>query len=106
VSDVEALAEVIHERFAPDHIPHWSDLDETEWQASEAWDIARAVLAAGYVSPTQAAKDRAEASAAAWDKGCSAGIRIGESGYVAGTNQKLHREVNPYRADRISGGVK
>jgi hypothetical protein len=44
--------------------------------------IARAVLAAGYVSPTQAAKDRAEASAAAWDEGwqhCADHSPVGDS---------------------------
>jgi hypothetical protein len=65
---------------------------------------AEKVLAEGYVSPTQAAKDRAEAQAAGWEEALQAVawcLRNGASSieeilaYVGGNN--------PYRADRISG---
>lgn len=42
--------------------------------------------------------------ARAWDEGCAEGVEIGESGYVAGTWQRLHRPTNPYRA-ALSGGA-
>lgn len=43
---VEEIAETLHERFAPDREPHWSDLDEDEQRQAVAWDMADAIAQA------------------------------------------------------------
>ena len=39
------LAEFLHERFAPDYVGHWSELDEQEQGESEYADMADAIVA-------------------------------------------------------------
>lgn len=51
----EGLAEFIHERFAPDYEPHWSDLDETEQRNSQSWDIASAIVKSDFLAAREAA---------------------------------------------------
>lgn len=41
--DREKLARDLHERFAPPWLDHWDDLDETERETTEAWDVADVV---------------------------------------------------------------
>jgi ferredoxin len=42
----------------------------------------------------------AQRDAKVWDEGYEAGVEVGESGYVAGTDRKLAVRRNPYRDSR------
>jgi hypothetical protein len=94
VNDVEALRDWL------DQNTRWRTEGDYVWVEQESLLTALA----GYISPTQAAKDRAEAQAAGWEEALQAVawcLRNGASSieeilaYVGGNN--------PYRADRISG---
>jgi hypothetical protein len=66
-TDREALAKLLHERFAPSWVDHWDDLDEDQQRDTEAAEMADAILAE--FLPAHDERVRAEA----WDK-CMARI--------------------------------
>lgn len=39
----EDIAQDLHERFAPDHAPHWEDLDDAQRAGSLWWDVAAVI---------------------------------------------------------------
>ena len=40
----ESIARDLHERYAPEHVDHWDQLDDVQRHASEYWDMAAVIL--------------------------------------------------------------